>query len=67
MCYAASSTPTSYLQARQSNEWDLWNGAIPDELANMVWEVVSRNAQRFLRARAVFTRKIIGETGQPDQ
>lgn len=63
--------PTSYLEARQSNEWEQWEPAFKAELDNMekygVWEPVPRLNQRTLPGKWVLTRKIDGSTGKPSK
>jgi transposase InsO family protein len=65
-----NSNPSSYHQARQSDEWPQWKLAHTDELAKMdryrVWSVVRRKGHmRVLQGRWVYTRKIDGTTGLP--
>ena len=65
----ATNTPQTYLQARNSGEWEHWKTSMDSELAKMdkygVWNIVDRSNQRVLKGKWVYTRKIDGETGQP--
>lgn len=68
-----SSTPATFRDAQLSSEWEHWELAIQQELANMVkynvWTVIPRfqAPKRVLSAKWVFTRKINGTTGLPDK
>ena len=65
----ATNIPQTYLQARNSGEWEHWKTSMDSELSKMdkygVWDVVDRTNQRVLKGKWVYTRKIDGETGQP--
>jgi len=68
--HTVDSLPISYIQARNSGEWDQWEPAMKDEMAKMekykVWDVIPRQSHmRVVGARWVYTRKIDGETGKP--
>ena len=70
IAYAATTSPNSYRDARNSGEWPQWQAAIRKELAQFdkyqVYDIVPRTADmKLVGGRWVFVRKIDGETGKP--
>lgn len=66
----SSAIPQTFNEARRAHDWDKWQSAMKSELEKMdkyhVWDTVPRGlANRLLKAKWVYTRKIDGETGQP--
>jgi hypothetical protein len=63
--------PQTYYQARNSPNFAEWQAAMDEEMAKMdkyaVWEAVPRENRRTLSGKWVYTRKINGETGQPEK
>jgi hypothetical protein len=65
----SSAIPQTFNQARRAPDWDEWQSAMESELGKMdkynVWDTVPRStANRLLKAKWVYSRKIDGETGR---